>query len=88
MTPTTRKGLTMKRISTLGAMVVIMAVGALSLSPAAVGGTSCPLSCEPVGPRLDEGRVRGEQQRVRPTPRIAFELGGQSVWRAGSHLMY
>jgi hypothetical protein len=78
----------MKRISTIGATVAIAAIGALSLSPAAFGAKSCPQSCEPVGPRLDQGRTSGATQRVRPTPRIAFEFDGQSVWRAGNHIMY
>jgi hypothetical protein len=77
----------MKRIASIGAVVVVAAVGALSLSPVALGGKSCPQRCEPVGPRLDEARTSGSTQRVRPAPRLAYQVGGQSVFRAGNHLM-
>lgn len=67
-------------------------VVALALAPTATAGPSCPTSsgpsCERVGPKLDEARTDGKQQRVRPAPRILFERDGQSVWRAGNHIMY
>lgn len=67
-------------------------VVALALAPTATAGSACPTSsgpsCERVGPKLDDARTKGKQQRVRPAPRILFERDGQSVWRAGNHIMY
>jgi hypothetical protein len=67
-------------------------VVALVIGPTATAGSACPTSsgpsCEKVGPRLDEARTKAKQQRVRPAPRIVFERDGQSVWRAGNHIMY
>jgi hypothetical protein len=67
-------------------------VVALVIGPTATAGSACPTSsgpsCERVGPRLDEARTKAKQQRVRPAPRILFERDGQSVWRAGNHIMY
>jgi hypothetical protein len=67
-------------------------VAALALAPTATAGSACPTSsgpdCERVGPKLDDTRTKTKQQRVRPAPRIFFERDGQSVFRAGTHIMY
>ena len=73
-------------------LVVAATIGAAALSSAAPAGAgACPQSsgggCERVGPRLDEVRTKVAQQRLRPTPRIAYVRNGQAVWRAGNHHM-
>lgn len=74
-------------------LLIAVAIGALALTPTAVGGNSgqaCPQSsasmCEPVGARPIEA-PRSKQQRARALPRFAFDSNGQQVWRAGNHLM-
>ena len=71
-------------------LVVAGVIVGLVLAPATAG-ASCPQgtgqSCEKVGPRPDGVLGTGEQQRVRLAPRV-LERDGQTVWRAGNHLMH
>jgi hypothetical protein len=74
-------------------VVVAMAIGALALAPTATGGSagaacleSAASACQPVG--AGGGASKAKPQRARPQPRIAYDDGGQQVWRAGNRFMY
>lgn len=74
-------------------VVVAIAIGALALAPTATGGSagascleSAAYACQPVG--AGGGASKAKPQRARPQPRIAYDDGGQQVWRAGNRFMY
>jgi hypothetical protein len=79
----------MRKRQVTAAAASLVALGALSLAPSAVGGRSCPQDgCEKVGARPGgDARASGKAQRVRLAPRATFDGRGQQVWRAGNHLM-
>ena len=74
-------------------VVVAIAIGALALAPTATGGSagascleSAASACQPVG--AGGSASKAKPPRARPQPRIAYDDGGQQVWRAGNRFMY